>query len=461
MKKLLTFLLTIMTVGSFAFTPIAASAEETVSATFQVAAKGAISVDFTTGKILYAQDADTPMGIASITKIITSYLVFREIKEDRLTWDEPVTVSERALQLSQDPQLSNVPLVAGASYTVRELLHATLIQSANAAATVLAERIATTESAFVDLMRQQLTAWGITDATVVNASGVNNEFLGNQIYPGSAPTDENLLSAKDVAIVARHLLQDFPEVLEITKINSEIFGANTTNPFEMTNWNWMLPGHANVKEGVDGLKTGTTLLAGECFVGTMVKDQQRIITVVLNVTPKADDPGVRFTETGKLMDYSYANWQQQEVLPAGHIIPGHETLAVPNGKVETVGLATQDPLTMWVPAHTNLETELVVTPDFSEISNATSLEAPIDKGQVVGSATVTLKNDPLGYLDTPPVFTTNIITTEAVAAEHDWLVKARDVFRNVGHFLQPVIEAIAQFFLSIGSFFKNLFSLII
>ena len=103
------------------------------------------------------------------------------------------------------------------NYTVEQLLEATMVSSANSAAIALAEKIAGSEKDFVDKMRAKLLEWGIQDATIVNTTGLNNETLGDNIYPGSKKDDENKLSAYDVAIVARNLIRDYPQVLEITK----------------------------------------------------------------------------------------------------------------------------------------------------------------------------------------------------------------------------------------------------
>ncbi|MCT8192965.1 hypothetical protein KY382_33080, partial [Pseudomonas monteilii] len=97
------------------------------------------------------------------------------------------------------PNVANVPLLGVGTWSVKDLYDASYIQSANAAIVALAELIAGSESAFVDLMQEKVQSWGITDAKIVNASGLNNAYLGENIYPGSTSTDENELSAKDVA----------------------------------------------------------------------------------------------------------------------------------------------------------------------------------------------------------------------------------------------------------------------
>ena len=103
-------------------------------------------------------------------------------------------------------------------------------------------------------MKEQLKDWGIKDATIVNASGLNNSYLGENRPEGTGENDENQMSAQDVAIVARHLILDFPEILDVSSTTTQMFGENTQSPVEMVNWNWMLPGFVNYKEGVDGLK---------------------------------------------------------------------------------------------------------------------------------------------------------------------------------------------------------------
>lgn len=407
-KKLRILLLSILSL--LLIVPLgAAPVSQAAETDFSVAAKAAISVDFETGKVFYDQDGKTPMGIASITKILGLYMVEQQVKEGKLKWEDPVAISDYAAAISVHPDLSNVPLHKENQYTVKELFDASVIQSANAAIIALGEKIAGSEPKFVDMIREQLKAWGITDATIVNCSGLNNSYLEGNIYPGTAATDENLMSARDVAIVARHLIKDYPDVLEVSKTTSKMFGQNTQSPVEMVNWNWMLPGFVSAKEGVDGLKTGTTDLAGACFVGTMVKDNQRIITVVLNATNHQADPSARFVETGKLMDYTYANWKQEEVTKAGAEVPDHKTLPVKKGKELTATIALKEPVKLWVRTGMNLQ-DVAIKTTLSE----NELTAPVAEGDKVGTATVSLKEDTLGYLDNNVIHSTDIVTTQAI-----------------------------------------------
>ena len=144
---------------------------------FEVGAKHAIAVDVATGKILYEKDANQPVEIASITKLLTAYLVYEAIHQGKFTLQTSVDISDYPYQLTVNPDASNVPLEAR-KYTVEELLETSLIASANSPAIALAEKVAGSEKKFVDLMKAKLQQWGIKDATIVNASGLNNSVLG-------------------------------------------------------------------------------------------------------------------------------------------------------------------------------------------------------------------------------------------------------------------------------------------
>src|SRR5699024_2583890 len=138
----------------FTFVPMVNAVESPND--FHVEANAALSVDTKTGKIFYDQNAETPLGIASITKLISLYIVEKEIAQGNLTWEEEVSISENVATISVDPELSNVPLETSGTYTVKELFDSALIQSANASTMALAEKIAGNEQNLVDKMRAQL-----------------------------------------------------------------------------------------------------------------------------------------------------------------------------------------------------------------------------------------------------------------------------------------------------------------
>ncbi|MDT2753450.1 serine hydrolase [Enterococcus pseudoavium] len=381
---------------------------------FSVNASAGYAIDADSGKVFFNQDGDTPKGIASITKTLTSYLVLDAIKQQKISWDQEVPISEYAEELSTVPDLSNVTLVRDQKYTVKDLFESMIVQSANASAVALAELIAGDEPAFVNQMREQLTKWGIKDATIINASGLSNVYLGEHVYPDTQENDENMMSARDVAIVAQHLIKDFPEVLETSKIKEKTFAPNSSQPDEMKNWNVMLFDGPNYKEGVDGLKTGTTDLAGACFVGTIQKDGRRVITVILNALNQPNDENARFVETASLMDYCLNNWSQQEVTTAGQTPTDKKTLKVKDGKEDTVALAMEKPVKLWV--RNDMDTNNLTiksTLDQSLLDN-NAIIAPVHKGEKIGTVSVALPQDTLGYLQSDEGATTDLVTKNAV-----------------------------------------------
>ncbi len=282
-------------------------------------------------------------------------------------------------------------------------------------------------------MKEQLKDWGIKDATIVNASGLNNSYLGENRPEGTGENDENQMSAQDVAIVARHLILDFPEILDVSSTTTQMFGENTQSPVEMVNWNWMLPGFVNYKEGVDGLKTGTTELAGACFVGTITKNDQRIITVVLNADGHAENPSARFNETDRLMDYCYDNWSEKELGKANASIPSLKTIDVKDGKESTVPVVLKSPVKVWV--RNDMDTgKLTITPtlDKKQVTD-NEIQAPMDKGTKIGTATITLADDKLGYLEDNNAPSTEIITDKTVEKANMFVIGWRRVAEFFGN----------------------------
>ncbi len=365
--------------------PSQAMAEED---SFSVDASAAFAVDYDTGKIFYNQNADEPLGIASMTKLITAYIVFDEIEKGNLTWDETVPVSEKLIKMSTNPDLSNIPIKKEHNYTVKDALYGSLISSANSLTSALAEHISGSEIKFVDKMSEQLTTWGITDSYLVTASGLGNEDMGKEIYPGSDKKDENLLSARSMAIVARQIIRDYPEVLNIASSASTTLSDGTI----IWNSNEMLPDFDYYTEGVDGLKTGTTPLAGACFVGTAKRGDQRIITVVMDVDPDLS----RFQETANLMNYVYDNWSYKTILKKGAPAT-QDTIEVNRGVDKDVSLVLAEDLSVWTKKD-NTDIKFTFEANNKHLNKEGYVEAPKEKGYIVGSEHIYNTADTLGYL---------------------------------------------------------------
>jgi len=365
---------------------------------FTVPAKAAIAVDQKSGKILYAQNATQPMGLASITKILTAYVVLNQIKEGKLSWDDKVPVKGYAFALTQNADASNMMVNnEGDSFTVRDMFNALMIQSANSSAIALAEKVAGSEPKFVDMMRKQAQAFGITDAHIVNASGLNNSMLLGNIYPGSDVNDENQMSAQDIAVIAEHLITDFPDVLNVTKQTTAVFDKGGTSEQNLHTYNYMLQGYQNYRTGVDGLKTGTTTFAGACFVATTTQNGFRIITVVLNADGGESDEYARFNATNSLMNYVYGSWTTDALASKGETYSDFSSIKVIDGKSSQLGLVASDDLNPIVPMVNSVADTSHLSVTYQKPDAVT---APIKQGTGIVRVTTKLDSgvDNMGYL---------------------------------------------------------------
>ncbi|RAM14555.1 D-alanyl-D-alanine carboxypeptidase, partial [Listeria ivanovii] len=233
-----------LAISGFLVSPNLAEAAEAPN----INANAAIAIEESTGKILYSKDADKLMGIASMTKMMDEYLLLEAINDGKLKWDDKVTISEYAYKVSQDTSLSNVPLRLGEQYTVQELYEAMAIYSANGAAIAISEKIAGSEKEFVAMMNKKAEELKLGEHQFVNSTGLNNEDLkGGQQVGG--PKDENKMTARGMAKLAKHLIDDYPEVLKTASTTKKEFRKGTSDQTDMSNWNWLLPGLIYGREG--------------------------------------------------------------------------------------------------------------------------------------------------------------------------------------------------------------------
>ncbi|WP_369818778.1 serine hydrolase [Anoxybacillus sp. B7M1] len=354
-----------------------------------IEADAAILVDAGSGRILYQKNIDTVLGIASMTKMMTEYLLLEAVKQKRVKWDQEYTPSDYVYRLSQDRDLSNVPLRKDGKYTVRELYEAMAIYSANAAAVAIAEIVGGSEENFVKMMNEKAKKLGLQGYKFVNATGLSNQDLQGFHPQGTEASEENVMSARAVATLAYHLLKEYPEVLETSSITKKTFREGTDDQIKMDNWNWMLPGLVYGYEGVDGLKTGYTDFAGYCFTGTAEKNGVRFITVVMNAKSNGKSTiNARFEQTRKLLDYAFSNYSLKELYPAGYQQKGDATLPVTKGKEKSVAVVTKKTLSLVIKNGEDKNYKPVYVFDKKKLNKDGELTAPIKKGEKVGYMTV-------------------------------------------------------------------------
>ncbi|EOP90894.1 D-alanyl-D-alanine carboxypeptidase [Bacillus cereus HuB4-4] len=251
-----------------------------------IEAKAAVLIHASNGEFIYKKNETEPYSPASMSKMMTAYILLEHIHKGKIHWKDKVSISEK----SEQTEGAKIPIQRGDVLTVKDLYHALLIQSANNAAVALAEHIASTENKFVELMNQKAKQLGLSSATAfVNASGLQQ-----------ADGTETKMPAIDVAKLAYHLLKDYPEILKVTQLTQSQLAFNnilvkSTNKMLDTN------NQELYFKGMDGLKSGFTDSAGYCFTGTAIQEDKRFISVVMG-TDSIDN---RFTESRKLLSYGF------------------------------------------------------------------------------------------------------------------------------------------------------------
>ncbi|MDF2718761.1 MAG: dacA, partial [Paenibacillus sp.] len=278
----------VMLLHLYIYNPDRALAEEAADLTLNV--KSAILMDAQSGQILFERNADQALPPASMTKMMTEYIVMEQIKSGKIKWEDQVATSKYASDVPGSGDL----LANGEKLTVRQMFQAMSIYSGNDATVALAEHAGGTEADFARLMNEKAKQLGMTTAHFATATGLSRTDLkdveGAPFYDG---TENTVMSARDAATLAYRIVNDHPEVLEFAKTTSLKLRERDKSP--MINWNWMLEGNSSVANfkkyaypGLDGLKTGYTDEAGYCFTGTAVRNGMRLITVVMGTRTEAE-----------------------------------------------------------------------------------------------------------------------------------------------------------------------------
>ncbi|MGD6778116.1 D-alanyl-D-alanine carboxypeptidase family protein [Sutcliffiella horikoshii] len=414
-------------------------------------AKAAILIEFSTGKIIYQKNVDEALPVASMTKMMTEYLLLEAIEDGKLDWSKEVILSDYAQAISQKyPELSNVPMRKQEPYTIKELYEAMAIYSANGATIALAEAIAGSETKFVEMMNAKAEEIGLENYNFVNSTGLNNEDLavgGVPMHPeGTDANEETTLSAKDTARLAHRLLTDYPEILDTASIPFKVFREGTPDAIDMPNWNKMLfTEELKVQfEGIDGLKTGSTDAAGFNFTGTAERDGMRVISVVMNTT---NDEGVsteisRFIETKKLMTHAFGSYSVEELFPGEYQMEGESILPVTKGKEDSVEIQTKEPFKTLVKDGNkdNFKPQFEINEKL--LNEEGELTAPVKEGDSVGVMTVTQEGgQDYGYLfgNEQEGATVELVTKEGVE-KANWFVLS---MRAVGGFFSDLWSTVA------------------
>jgi serine-type D-Ala-D-Ala carboxypeptidase (penicillin-binding protein 5/6) len=319
-------------------------------------AKAWLLMDFESGQVLASANADEPLPPASLTKMMTSYLVEQALRTGKLKKDDLVTTSQNAwCRGSSTESCMYLPLNGQA--TVIDILRGIIIQSGNDASKAIAEHMAGSEEAFAKLMNAEAQRLGMKNTHFVNATGL--------------PDPAHKASARDLAILARAIIRD----------SSEYYPIYAERDFK---YNGIKQGNRNAllytDPTVDGLKTGHTEDAGYCLVTSSKRNGMRLITVILN-TKSAQ---ARADETRTLLGWGYSNFEKATPIAPNTPIA---TAKVAFGKVDTVPAGLAAPWTLTVPRGQQVQTSAQIKPD---------LEAPVAKGAVIGKVVASANGKPIG-----------------------------------------------------------------
>lgn len=329
-------------------------------------AESYILVDFNTGAILAEKNAAMRAEPASITKLMTIYVAFQELRNGTLQLDDKATVSKKAWRTEG----SRMFIEVGKQVKIEDLLQGIIVQSGNDASVTLAEHIAGTEETFAQLMNQHAQTLGMTDTNFVNATGL--------------PHKTHLTTARDIATLSAAIIRDFPEYYDWYSKHEF-----TYNGIRQFNRNKLL----RRDRTVDGLKTGHTESAGFCLAASAKRDDMRLISVVLGT----ESDNERANQTQALFNYGFRFFETHQLFTAKQTI---DSPRIWGGAKENLAVGSGSALKVTIPRGQSNNLKL------SSSYNG-QLKAPVQAGDTVGSIQVTLQNklvtkQPLLALETIP-----------------------------------------------------------
>ncbi len=343
-----------------------ATAALPVPAAPQLGARSYILQDFSSGRILVEKNADMRVDPASITKLMTSYVVFSELAQGKLKLDDMATVSEKAWRTEG----SRMFIEVGKQVLIEDLIKGMVIQSGNDASVALAEHVAGTEAAFASLMNHYAEQLGLSSSHFVNATGL--------------PDPEHYITARDVATLSAAIIRQFP--IYYAWYSEKEFTFNKIRQHNRNALLWRDP-------AVDGLKTGHTEAAGYCLVASAKQKGMRLLAAVMG----AESQKAREADVQALLNYGFRFFETHQLYQAGQSLT--ET-KVWKGKLDTVSLGLEDELFVTIVRnrYDDLDARVSINPELS---------APISKGQQLGQLQI--------YLDQQEIASRPLIAMDDIA----------------------------------------------
>jgi serine-type D-Ala-D-Ala carboxypeptidase (penicillin-binding protein 5/6) len=320
----------------------------------EVAASSYQLIDFHSGRVLAERDADKRVEPASLTKILTAYTVFRELKQGNISLDDTVLISEKAWRTPGSRMFVEV----GKRVKISDLIKGMIIQSGNDACVALAEHIAGSESTFAQLMNNHAKRLGMSNSHFVNSTGL--------------PHKDHYTTAADIAKAAMATIREFPEYYQLYSQKSFVF-----NDIEQHNRNKLLWRD----KSVDGMKTGHTEAAGYCLVASALRENMRLVSVVMGTRSEE----ARAQASQSLLNYGFRFYETHRLYAAGEVL---NRVRVWKGSQEKLPLGLTSDLNVTIPRHQykNLDASMEIEP---------RIMAPVSAGQSLGEVRVSLDGEPV------------------------------------------------------------------
>ena len=322
-------------------------------------AKSAILMEESTGIILYESNPDERLPIASVTKVMTMLLIMEAVDSGKISLDDMVTVSENAMSYGG----STMFLETGEQLTVNDMLKGIAVASANDGCVAMAEHLAGSESAFVDMMNEKAKELGMENTHFMNTNGLDE--------------DDHYSSARDVAIMSRELMKH-ETIFNYTSIWMDTLRGGK---FQLANTNKLI----RFYDGANGLKTGSTSKALCCLSAAAKRNDMQLIAVVLGAPTSAE----RFASAKSLLDYGFANYAVNTQITAGDEV---QKIAVEKGVDKEVGVVASDSCSTLV----KKGQEDNIT---KEIKIDETITAPIEAGQKIGTMTISRDGEVIADID--------------------------------------------------------------
>jgi len=329
-----------------------------------IEARAYLLMDFNSGQILAESKADERMEPASLTKLMTSYVIYKEMEGGRIKLSDMVTISERAWRM--EGSRTFVPV--GKKVSVEDLLKGMIVQSGNDATVALAEYVGGSEEVFVSMMNQEAKQLGLTGTHYMNSTGL--------------PDPQHYTTARDLAVLTRAMIRDFPDHYQLYSMRTFTYNDITQHNRNKLLWR---------DDSVDGVKTGHTESAGYCLVASALQDDMRLISVALGTASE----DARADESDKLLRYGFRFYETHRLYGAGEAL---STVRIWKGETESLPLGLQKELYITIPRgeYDKLDAKInVQQPIIAPATKGTlygSLNISLDGQTVVAKPLVALKN---------------------------------------------------------------------